>query len=186
MSVLVSSSTRRVSVSVTRWSFDSLATSFLTSGGLRLEFPGVNHKRVYRLYSAANLTVRKRKKVRRPPADRTSLNIATKVNEVWSMDFVSDSLANGSKQPIRSPWLSCWPPARVRCWHGQASMPGKKPPICRADADAASRPRCRSGRWAFRHDVGAALFPLNKSANSFSFSRSSAASSSFPKARSMA
>ena len=28
---------------------------------LRPEFPGVNHKRVYRLYSAANLAVRRRK-----------------------------------------------------------------------------------------------------------------------------
>jgi putative transposase len=64
---------------------------------LRPEFPGVNHKRVYRLYTEANLTVRKRKKVRRPPAERTPLNIATKVNEVWSMDFVSDSLANGRR-----------------------------------------------------------------------------------------
>nr|WP_157275336.1 IS3 family transposase [Pelomonas sp. Root1444] len=64
---------------------------------LRLDFPGVNHKRVYRLYSAANLAVRKRKKVRRPPAERTPLNIATQVNEVWSMDFVSDSLANGRR-----------------------------------------------------------------------------------------
>ena len=33
---------------------------------LRPEFPGVNHKRVYRLYSEANLTVRKRKKAKRP------------------------------------------------------------------------------------------------------------------------
>ena len=64
---------------------------------LQLDFPGVNHKRVYRLYSDANLAVRKRKKVRRPPAERTLLNIATQVNEVWSMDFVSDSLANGRR-----------------------------------------------------------------------------------------
>ena len=56
---------------------------------LRPDFPSVNHKRVYRLYTEANLTVRKRKKIRRPPAERTPLNIATKVNEVWSMDFVS-------------------------------------------------------------------------------------------------
>ena len=49
---------------------------------LRPEFPGVNHKRVYRLYSGANLAVRKRKKARRPPAERTPLNIATKVNAV--------------------------------------------------------------------------------------------------------
>jgi putative transposase len=33
---------------------------------LRPEFPGVNHKRVYRLYTKANLTMRKRRKVKRP------------------------------------------------------------------------------------------------------------------------
>nr|WP_157359552.1 IS3 family transposase [Caldimonas brevitalea] len=64
---------------------------------LRPEFPNVNHKRVWRLYAAANLAVRKRKKVRRPPAERLPLQAATMVNEVWSMDFVSDSLANGRR-----------------------------------------------------------------------------------------
>lgn len=64
---------------------------------LRADFPGVNHKRVYRLYSQANLTVRRRKKVKRPPAERVSLQLAQNVNEVWSMDFVSDSLANGRR-----------------------------------------------------------------------------------------
>jgi putative transposase len=64
---------------------------------LRPDFPGVNHKRVYRLYRDANLAVRKRKKVRRPPAERTPLNIASRINEVWSMDFVSDSLASGRR-----------------------------------------------------------------------------------------
>lgn len=43
---------------------------------LRPEFPGVNHKRVYRLYSEANLTVRKRRKVKRTPAERVPLQIA--------------------------------------------------------------------------------------------------------------
>ena len=37
---------------------------------LRPEFPGVNHKRVYRLYSPAQLAVRKRKKVRRAANDK--------------------------------------------------------------------------------------------------------------------
>ena len=64
---------------------------------LRPEFPGVNHKRVYRLYSAANLAVRKRKKAKRPACERVPLQLATTVNEVWSMDFVSDSLANGRR-----------------------------------------------------------------------------------------
>ena len=60
---------------------------------LRPEFPGVNHKRVYRLYSQAQLAVRKRKKGLRAASERVPLTAATHVNEVWSMDFVSDSLA---------------------------------------------------------------------------------------------
>jgi putative transposase len=64
---------------------------------LRPEFPGVNHKRVYRLYSQAQLAVRKRKKVRRAASERVPLTVATHVNEVWSMDFVSDSSANGRR-----------------------------------------------------------------------------------------
>ena len=64
---------------------------------LRPAFPGVNHKRVYRLYSASNLAVRKRKKAKRPLSERVPLQIAKSVNEVWSMDFVSDSLSNGRR-----------------------------------------------------------------------------------------
>jgi putative transposase len=64
---------------------------------MRPHFPGVNHKRVYRLYSAANLAVRKRKKVKRPANERVPLQLATTVNEVWSMDFVSDSLSTGRR-----------------------------------------------------------------------------------------
>jgi putative transposase len=64
---------------------------------LRPEFPAVNHKRVYRLYSIANLAVRKRKKAKRPVRERVPLQIAKAVNDVWSMDFVSDSLATGRR-----------------------------------------------------------------------------------------
>jgi len=64
---------------------------------LRPEFPGVNHKRVYRLYRDANLAVRRRKKVKRPLNERVPLQLAQTVNEVWSMDFVSDSLSNGRR-----------------------------------------------------------------------------------------
>ena len=64
---------------------------------VRKQFPGVNHKRVYRLYRAANLAVKKRRKVRRAPSERLPLGVATRVNEVWSMDFVSDSLASGRR-----------------------------------------------------------------------------------------
>jgi putative transposase len=64
---------------------------------LRRDFPSVNHKRVYRLYREAYLAVRKRKKSKRPLNERVPLQLAKAVNEVWSMDFVSDSLSNGRR-----------------------------------------------------------------------------------------
>ncbi|WP_374013818.1 IS3 family transposase [Pseudoxanthomonas koreensis] len=64
---------------------------------LRPEFPDVNHKKIYRLYSEASLAVRRRKKVKRPPLERQPLAIATAPNQVWSMDFVSDALANARR-----------------------------------------------------------------------------------------
>lgn len=64
---------------------------------LRPQFPGVNHKRVYRLYRQANLAVRRRKKGKRPVNERVPLQLARTVNEVWSMDFVSDSLSGGRR-----------------------------------------------------------------------------------------
>ncbi|APW40480.1 transposase [Rhodoferax koreense] len=65
-------------------------------GLLRPDFPEVNHKKVYRLYSAANLAG-KRKKVKRAASERVPLQLAQGVNEVWSMDFVSDSLSTGRR-----------------------------------------------------------------------------------------
>jgi putative transposase len=64
---------------------------------VKAQFPGVNHKKIYRLYTEAGLTVRKRKKAKRPIGERQPLKIAQAVNDVWSMDFVSDSLVNGRR-----------------------------------------------------------------------------------------
>ena len=64
---------------------------------LRPEFPDVNHKRIYRLYREANLAVRRRRKAKRPVGERQRLQITAAPNEVWSMDFVSDALANGRR-----------------------------------------------------------------------------------------
>ena len=64
---------------------------------LRPQFPGVNHQRVYRLYRQANLAERRRKKGKRPINKRVPLQPAQTVNEVWSMDFVSDSLLGGRR-----------------------------------------------------------------------------------------
>lgn len=63
---------------------------------LRREGFVVNAKRVYRLYREEGLMVRKRKRKRiarlARPADRP-----TRLNQRWSMDFVSDALANGDR-----------------------------------------------------------------------------------------
>lgn len=64
---------------------------------LRPEFPVVNHKKIYRLYREANLVVRRRKKAKRPVGERQALLPASRPNAVWSMDFVSDALANGRR-----------------------------------------------------------------------------------------
>ena len=61
------------------------------------EFPGVNHKKIYRLYREANLAVHRRKKVKRPTTERQPLLPVSRPNVVWSMDFVSDALANGRR-----------------------------------------------------------------------------------------
>lgn len=64
---------------------------------LRPKFPGLNHKRMYCLYGQANLAVRRRKKGKRPVNERVPLQLARTVSEVWSMDFVSDSLSGGRR-----------------------------------------------------------------------------------------
>jgi len=67
---------------------------------LRREGHEVNHKRVYRLYSAANLAVKRRKRRKGVMVPRERLVLPTQRNEVWSMDFVMDALANGRRIKI--------------------------------------------------------------------------------------
>ncbi len=56
-----------------------------------------NHKRIYRLYSDAGLSVRRRKKQHGLAIERQVLELPSSPNQVWSMDFVSDALANGHR-----------------------------------------------------------------------------------------
>jgi putative transposase len=64
---------------------------------LRREGVQTNHKRVYRLYSAAGLSVRKRRRRKRVMLDRQTLQRSDSPNAIWSIDFVMDSLANGRR-----------------------------------------------------------------------------------------
>jgi putative transposase len=57
----------------------------------------INHKRVYRLYKAQGLEVRKRKKRRKALGARVPPKILTSANQRWSIDFVMDGLADGRR-----------------------------------------------------------------------------------------
>jgi len=64
---------------------------------MRREGVAVNHKRVWRLYRKAGLAVRRRRRRRGVAIDREPLVIPSAPNQVWSMDFVMDALANGRR-----------------------------------------------------------------------------------------
>ena len=64
---------------------------------LRREGVQANHKRVYRLYREAALSVRKRRRRKLVMLDRPVLQAPTRPNETWSIDFVMDALASGRR-----------------------------------------------------------------------------------------
>jgi putative transposase len=64
---------------------------------LRREGWPVNVKRVHRLYRAADLSVRKRRRKRIGPTERSMPLLAHAVNQAWSMDFVHDGLSDGRR-----------------------------------------------------------------------------------------
>ena len=64
---------------------------------VRREGVRANHKRIYRLYREAGLAVRRRRKRHGVAIERQVLERPAGPNQVWSMDFVSDALANGRR-----------------------------------------------------------------------------------------
>ena len=62
---------------------------------LRREGYEVNHKRVHRLYRSEGLMVRRRRRKRIAAGARVPLPTPERANQRWSLDFMSDQLADG-------------------------------------------------------------------------------------------
>ena len=57
----------------------------------------INLKRLYRLYRQEDLSVRRRRRRKRIAMDRPALSAPQRPDQVWSMDFVMDQLADGRR-----------------------------------------------------------------------------------------
>lgn len=64
---------------------------------LRRLRPDWNHKRIYRVYKAMQLNLRRAAKRRLPKRERVALYVPRRPDTVWSMDFMSDALACGKR-----------------------------------------------------------------------------------------
>lgn len=56
-----------------------------------------NHKRIGRIYRELGLQTHKRRKSRKLTRPKMLLEVPARPNELWAMDFVSDSLATGRR-----------------------------------------------------------------------------------------
>lgn len=72
-----------------RWGYRQLTRMLRRTGHV------ANHKRVYRLYRAEGLMVRRRKRKKLAAGTRIVLPPPTQANQRWSMDFMHDTLASG-------------------------------------------------------------------------------------------
>jgi len=56
-----------------------------------------NHKRVYRVYRSLGLHLKKKPKKRLPSREKVTLYQPVVMNEIWSLDYMSDALMCGKK-----------------------------------------------------------------------------------------
>jgi putative transposase len=56
-----------------------------------------NHKKIYRVYTDMKLNIRRRAKKRLPERVKQTLSVPNAANQVWSIDFMSDTLVDGRR-----------------------------------------------------------------------------------------
>lgn len=64
---------------------------------LRLAGHPWNWKRVYRVYKALRLNLKRRRKRRVPPREGQPLDAPAVLNGIWALDFMSDTLYSGTR-----------------------------------------------------------------------------------------
>jgi putative transposase len=64
---------------------------------LRREGYRLNHKRLYRLYREEKLMVRRRGGRKRAVGTRAPLLLPARINQLWSLDFITDTLSDGRR-----------------------------------------------------------------------------------------
>lgn len=79
----------------------------------------VNHKRIYRLYCELGLTVRRKRRNRVAQANRQPRIVPDQAGEQWSMDFMSDSQADGRGFRV----LNVVDDATRECWPWRSTRP---------------------------------------------------------------
>ena len=57
----------------------------------------INHKKLYRIYREERLMVRRRRGRKRALGTRAPMTLPTRINQRWSLDFVSDTLSDGRR-----------------------------------------------------------------------------------------
>ena len=62
---------------------------------LRCDGRGWNHKRVYRVYCAMRLNLKRKAKRRLITRERQPLLTSSQLNQVWALDFMRDTLYDG-------------------------------------------------------------------------------------------
>jgi len=67
---------------------------------LKMEGHHWNHKKVYRVYTALKLNLRRRHKRRLPARQAIAISIPATPNRMWSLDFMTDTLYDGRKVRI--------------------------------------------------------------------------------------
>ena len=82
---------RELALARPRWGYRMLGDLLRDEGHV------VNHKRLYRLYKAEGLSLPRRRPKKAPRPRQPHLEKALRPNQRWSMDFVSDAFAGGSR-----------------------------------------------------------------------------------------